>query len=44
MGLIRGGAGFIGAFVRAGGVRYDGVMDPLSIELFASRDAIMMAW
>ena len=48
MGLIRGGAGFIardhhGALVRAGGSRYDGVTDPLSIELLACRDAILMA-
>ena len=48
MGLIHGGAGFIardhhGALVRAGGSRYDGVTDSLSIELLACRDAIQMA-
>ena len=45
---MRGGAGFIardhnGVFVRAGGTRYDGVLDPLFIEVLACRDVINMA-
>ena len=44
----RGGAGFVardhhGSFLRAGGSRFEGVTDPLTLELLACRDALAMA-
>ena len=45
---VRGGTGFVardhhGFFLRAGGSRYEGIIDPLTLELLACRDGLSMA-